>query len=209
MTTTVSFVSQKGGPGKSTLARALAREAAAGGLKVKLCDLDLQQGTSLEWNRTRLAAGIEPSISVEAFPTAAKALAIADQYDLLVLDGPARASAGTLEIAKASDLVIQPSGAALDDLRPAVKLFHELVKAGIPSARLVFALNHIATDAEEADARAYAEEAGYQVLDGALVERPLYRKAQNAGLAVTETKHANLRDKADTIIQSIVNRISG
>lgn len=209
MAVTVAFVSQKGGPGKSTLARALSREAAASGLRVKLADLDLQQGTSLEWNRTCLQAGIEPSISVESFPTAAKALAIAGEYDLLVINGPARASAGTLEIARASDLVVQPSGAALDDLRPAVKLFHELTKAGIPSQRLVMALNHVATEAEEADARAYVEQAGYSVLAGSLVERPLYRQAQNAGLAVTEAKHARLRERADALVQSIVNRIEG
>ncbi len=208
MAAVVAFVSQKGGPGKSTLARALAREGAASGLKVKLADLDLQQGTSLDWSRTRLQFGIEPSISVEAFSTAAKALAVADQYDLLVIDGPARASAGTLEIAKASDLIIQPSGASLDDLRPAVKLFHELVKAGIPLERLAIALNHVATDAEEADARAYVGQAGYAVLAGCLVERPLYRQAQNGGFAVTEAKHARLRERADVLIQSIVNRIA-
>jgi chromosome partitioning protein len=35
MTAIVAFVSQKGGVGKSTLTRALAREAAVGGLKAK------------------------------------------------------------------------------------------------------------------------------------------------------------------------------
>ena len=44
----VAFISQKGGVGKSTLARALAREAAAGGLGVKIADLDTQQGTSVD-----------------------------------------------------------------------------------------------------------------------------------------------------------------
>ena len=34
MAAVVAFVSQKGGVGKSTLSRALAREAAAGGLRV-------------------------------------------------------------------------------------------------------------------------------------------------------------------------------
>lgn len=43
MASVVAFVSQKGGVGKSTLARALAREAAAGGLRVKVADLDTQQ----------------------------------------------------------------------------------------------------------------------------------------------------------------------
>ncbi|MEX3945981.1 ParA family protein, partial [Paraburkholderia sp. BR10937] len=60
MASVIAFVSQKGGVGKSTLARALARETAAGGLKTKVADLDTQQGTTVDWHRTRMDAGIEP-----------------------------------------------------------------------------------------------------------------------------------------------------
>ena len=42
----VSLVSQKGGVGKSTLARALAMALETGGMKVLLADLDPQQSTS-------------------------------------------------------------------------------------------------------------------------------------------------------------------
>jgi chromosome partitioning protein len=209
MASVIALVSQKGGVGKSTLARALAREAAAGGLRVKIADLDTQQGTSVDWHRTRMDAGIEPVVSAEAFKTAAQALAIADHFDVLVIDGPARTSQATLEIARVADLVVQPTGASLDDLRPAVREFHALVKAGVPKERLAFALNRIGTDAEEADARAYLAEAGYAVLNGCLVERPAYRKAQNEGRAVTETRYAALNTRADALIQSLIDRIGG
>jgi chromosome partitioning protein len=154
-------------------------------------------------------AGIEPAVSAEAFKTAAQALAIADHFDLLVIDGPARTSQATLEIALVADLVVQPTGASLDDLRPAVREFHALVKAGVPKERLAFALNRIGTDAEEADARAYLAEAGYAVLSGCLVERPAYRKAQNEGRAVTETRYAALNMRADTLIQALIDKIGG
>jgi chromosome partitioning protein len=95
-TTIIAFVSQKGGVGKSTLSRALAREAAVGGLTVKIADLDTQQGTSADWNRIRLNARIEPVLAVEAFATATQALRVADHYNLLIIDGPARTSSGTL-----------------------------------------------------------------------------------------------------------------
>lgn len=78
--TVVAFVSQKGGVGKSTLARGLAREAAIAGMRVKLCDLDTQQGTATEWRRRRLDAGAEPVVSVEGFKTAQQALAHAPGY---------------------------------------------------------------------------------------------------------------------------------
>lgn len=102
MAAVVAFVSQKGGVGKSTLARALAREAAAGELRVKIADLDTQQGTSVDWHRARLGISIEPIVSVEAFKTASQALAAADGFDLLIIDGPARTSKATLEIARSS-----------------------------------------------------------------------------------------------------------
>jgi chromosome partitioning protein len=207
MTTIIAFVSQKGGVGKSTLSRALAREAAHNGLKVKIADLDTQQGTSVDWHRTRLQAGITPAVAAEAFATAAQALKIAEHYDLLIIDGPARTSSGTLDIAKVADLVVQPTGASRDDLLPAVREFHALVQAGIPKDKMVFALNHIGTPAEEAEARAYIAEAGYAVLEGCLLERPAYRKAQNTGHAVTETSFRNLTSKADALIQTLIDRV--
>ena len=39
MAAVIAFISQKGGVGKSTLARALAREAAVSGLKVKIAGI--------------------------------------------------------------------------------------------------------------------------------------------------------------------------
>jgi chromosome partitioning protein len=207
MTTIVSFVSQKGGVGKSTLARALAREAAASGLKVKIADLDTQQGTSVDWHRTRLEHGIHPAISVEAFKTAASAINEASQFDLLIIDGPARTSTGTLEIAKKSDLIVQPTGASVDDLKPAVREFHALIREGVPKEKMTFALNRIGTESEERDCRVYINEAGYTALNGFLPEKAGYRQAQNDGYAVTETSFKSLRTKADTLIQSIVDRI--
>jgi chromosome partitioning protein len=203
----VAFVSQKGGVGKSTLARALAREAAAGGLSVKVADMDVQQGTLVNWQRRRLAAGREPSVSVESFRNAGSALNGRDSFDLLVLDGPARASSATLEIAKASDLVVQPTGASLDDLEPAVLTFHELVREGISREKLLFALCRMQTEAEVRDCRSYLTEARYAILEGFLPERPAYRAVQNVGFAVTEIRYLSLRKQAEALVQGIVDRI--
>jgi chromosome partitioning protein len=207
LATIIAFVSQKGGVGKSTLSRALAREAAAGGLKTKIADLDTQQGTCIDWHRARLQAGYKPEVAAEAFQSAEKALDAAAHYDLLIIDAPARTSRGTLEIARVADLVVQPTGASVDDLRPAVREFHALVKEGIPKTKLTFALNHIGTPAEEVDARGYIAEAGYAVLDGCLLERPAYRKAQNAGHSITETSYAGLNAKADALIQALIDKV--
>lgn len=189
------------------MARALVREAADNGLRAKIADLDTQQTTSVDWQRSRLQAGIKPDVAVEAFATAEQALKVADHFDLLILDGPARTSRGTLAIARLADLVVQPTGASADDLRPAVREFHALVQAGIPKAKLAFALNRIGTEAEEAEARAYISEAGYDVLEGCLLERPAYRKAMNVGRAITETSYAGLNAKADALIQALIDKV--
>jgi chromosome partitioning protein len=205
----IGFVSQKGGVGKSTLARGIGREAAAGGLSVKIADLDVQQGTSVNWYRRRLEAGIEPIFSVESFKTAAQALKLAPQFDYLIIDGPARASAATLEIARAASLIVQPTGSSVDDLEPAVLTFHELVRDGISRDILVFALSRVGTDAEEFEARAYIKQAGYAVLDGSIQERPAYRQASNVGLSITETRYPQLNKRADILIQAMVDRTDG
>lgn len=203
----VAFISQKGGVGKSTLARGLAREAAKSGLTVKLADLDTQQSTSTDWHRLRLAQNCRPIIPVQAYASATAAMRDARGVDYFVVDAPARASKGTLEIAKVSDLVIQPTGASLDDLRPAVRVFHELKAAGIKPERMRFALCRIGTPAEEADARAFLEEAGYAVLRGCMLERPAYRAAQGIGKSVTETPFPTLNKKADALISAIARSL--
>ena len=205
--TVIAFVSQKGGVGKSTLARGLAREAAKSGLAVKIADLDTQQGTSVEWHRRRLNEGVEPVVSVEGYKTADQALLQAVHYDLLIIDAPARASEGTQKIAERAQLVVQPTNPALDDLGPAVRLFHELTKAGIPKSRLVFALNPVLTETEEVSAREYLREAGYAVLQGYIPSKTSYRDAQNHGRAITETRYGALNEKADSLIQSLINLV--
>jgi chromosome partitioning protein len=207
MTAIIAFISQKGGVGKSTLARALAREAATSDLRVKIADLDAEQATCIDWHKTRTQRGIEPFISTELFRSVQAAIKAGSSYDLLVIDGPAMASADTTKIAKEAHLLVQPTGSGLDDLRPAVRVFHGLVTADIDPKKLIFALNHIGTEPEADAARAFIEEAGYSVLPGYLPERPAYRMAQNDGLAITETRFATLKKQADTLIQALIDRV--
>ena len=69
----VSFISQKGGVGKSTLARALA--AVAGHfMRVRLADLDEQQATVMEWERSRKKDTTRSPCEVVAYASASKAI---------------------------------------------------------------------------------------------------------------------------------------
>ena len=55
--------------------------------------------------------------------------------------------------------------------------------------------------------RGYIAEAGYGVLPGYLPERAGYRLAQNGGFAITETRFAQLNERADALIQALIDRI--
>lgn len=207
----ISFVSQKGGVGKSTLARASAVALTQAGYRVRLCDLDTQQGTSIEWYRLRLNNGNPPLASVEMYGTIAQAirsgLDITPNFDILIIDAPGRASEATAELARSSHIIIQPATGTLDDMRPGVMLFHELTKLKIPRKRMFFALNRITTDHEEATAREYITMAGYAALNTSLLDKVGYKSAQNEGLSITETQWPTLNTRATGLVSEIVDKL--
>jgi chromosome partitioning protein len=204
----VAMVSQKGGVGKSTLARLLAREFAAQHWRVKIADLDFSQATSFQWRARRLEAQLEPDVAVEQFGRLEQVLKVADSYDLVIFDGAPHSSQTTRALALASDLTVIPTGLAVDDLQPSVTLAHELVKAGVPRSYLVFALCRVGSSLSEIDdARDYLEQAGYPVLAGSLPEQVAYRRASDEGRALTETRFPTLNQRAEQLAQALVDKI--
>ncbi|WBU58763.1 ParA family protein [Paracoccus sediminicola] len=205
----IGMVSQKGGAGKSTLARLFARELAKDGFAVKIADLDTQQTTCTEWAADRAEAKIEPEIQVQPFGNIKTALAEAPRFDAYILDGRPHSSQQTLDIAKAADLVVIPTGQTKDDLRPAVKLAHGLADAGISPGKIAFALVKTTnSDAELNAARTYLEQTDYTTLDGFVPVSTAYGIAHDAGKVITETPHRTLNEKAERLAQSIIDRLA-
>lgn len=202
----IGVVSQKGGVGKSTMSRLIAREYAEAGWDVKIADLDISQGTSTDWKKRREENRLTPEIAVEPFRTVAQALKHAAVHDLVVLDGAPHSMQGTLEIAKTSNLLVLPTGLALDDLKPSVLLAHELVEASIPKEKIVFALCRVGDRENEVEeARTYIKRAGYTVLKGSLPEKTAYRRASDEGRAVSEVTFLTLRQRAEEVAQGIID----
>jgi chromosome partitioning protein len=206
----IGIVSQKGGVGKSTIARLLAREYVNAGWHAKIADLDIAQGTSFSWQARRLRNDIKPAVAVERFGAVEQALRVADHYDLLILDGPPHSSVGTLRIAQASDFVVLPSGLALDDLEPSVLLGQELTRKGVSANKLAFAFCRIGdSEAELSEAREYVTQARFRVVQEAMPERVAYRRAFDQGRSATETPFVSLNQKADALAQGIINLVNG
>ena len=207
MATIIACVSQKGGVGKSTLTRTFAVEAMKEGINTHIADLDIQQATSFEWSRRRADGKISPPISAATYGTAEAALQASKNYDLLIIDGPARTSASTLEIARIADLIIQPSGSSKDDLNPAIRAFHELTDHNIPEKKLIIALCRIQSKKQIGVAKSYIKAAGYNVLDNGLQEKIGYQEALNDGKGLTETKYDKLNEEALLVMKELVENL--
>jgi chromosome partitioning protein len=208
MTLMIGMVSQKGGVGKSTLARLIAREYASSSWNVKIADLDISQGTSTDWKQRREQNGLEPEVAVEPFRTVAQAIKVSSLYDLMVFDGPPHSMSGTLEIAKASTLTVLPTGLSLDDLKPSIMLAHELVDNGISPEKILFVLCRVGDRENEiSEARTYIKRAGYECSLGSLPEKTAYRRASDEGKALCEVSYSTLRERAEEIAQSVVDSI--
>ena len=205
----IGCVGQKGGIGKSSCSRLIAREYAQAGWTVKIADLDTAQGSSVDWKKRRDQNGIQPEVAVESFRTVGQALKVAPSYDLMIFDTPPHSSTGTKEIARAADLVILPTGLSLDDLRPSVLLAHELKDAGIPVDRLVFVLWRVGDRENEInEARQYIGQAGYLVLPGSIPERTAYRRASDEGRALSEVRHQSLRLRSEEVAQGVIDQLT-
>lgn len=204
----VSFLSQKGGVGKSTLARALAAVGATGNLRVRLADLDIQQQTAVRWGKARKLRAAASPIEVSAFRTFQEALEDSDAYDLVIVDTPGHTSSATGTVARASHVVVVPTSATIDDLYPTVLLLHALEEIGIPRNRIAIALCRVLEPGEEKVARDYVEAAGYELLPGYIPERATYRSAQNRGHALTEAVDAAGDDPTNLLIEGLLRKIA-
>lgn len=216
----IAIISQKGGVGKSTLARALAVEMARLGLRALLADCDPKQLTSFAWAQDRLRAKLSPAIACRNFETIKVALdyaaANSDTFDILVLDGPARTTEGTLLAAHACDLVIQPASSGDDDLKPAFREFTSLVKQGIPLAKLWIAPCRLSSEAELAEIKAACKgaispyqqnEFQFNCLTNFTFEKASYKKTLKEGKTLTEDKFYSLRSKAFELVREIAKKL--
>jgi chromosome partitioning protein len=198
----ISCLSQKGGVGKSTLSRLVARTFASNGWSVKICDFNTRQLTSVDWVAMRMQAGIEPAIDAQPM-TSIKRLN-KEPYDMLVIDGAPDSDQNSLEAARISHLVVIPTGVTVDDLKPQVGFANELVHKGVPREKLLFVLNKTGiSDVPVREATQFLRAQGFLVADTDISTKDGYQIAQNSGHAITETKYPSLNQRADALATEI------
>ena len=205
---TVSFVSQKGGVGKSALARLTAVGAVYRGYRTLLADFDLKQITCVEWNALRLRNSIQPDIDTRAFKSLKKLRKSEEGVDFIVVDTPGLADDLSHEIAEDSDVVFLPTSHSGDDLRPTLALARKLAKHGA-EGRVVLVLSKIGRSETQIERAMEAiAESGFELLGEPWPLRDGFVGDLDSGRAGREARNPHLRDIAAKVEEAIFARVA-
>ena len=180
----ISIISQKGGVGKTTLATALAVEAAHDGKRALLLDLDPQASASF-WNDSR-PEGTGPAVTAippARLETVLKASDEADA-DLVLIDTPPFAKDIAYEAAKLADFVLIPAKPAVLDIIAMTRTV-DLVKAFSRRAAVVLTFCPPA-GRELEEAREAVDQLGVELCPVRIGSRIAFSRAQQSGRAAQE-----------------------
>lgn len=179
----ITIAMQKGGVGKSTLARSLAVAAARDGLSVLIIDMDAQQSVS-QWAERR-----EDDMPVVEFSTEnelPKKLKLANgAADLVVIDTPPARSTEAPAAVEVADLVLIPT---TPDVEPLEQMPRTL-RLCRGFSRPVWAVINMANPtgpAEVAQTREVIEAMGAKAAPVVLHRRKSHRDASASGQTVQE-----------------------
>ena len=188
----ISFLNQKGGVGKTTLALHAAAALARSG-RVLVVDAD-PQGSALDWSSARSTAPIAfPVIGLPKNTLHKQLPSIGRDYEWVIVDGPPRVN----EIAKAaiaaSDLVVIPVLPSPLDVWAAEEILTLIAECAVVNPRLQarFAVNRLFSGTtlgrEVTDALAALPDK-VPVFATAIRNRTVYAKAIRSGATALETQ---------------------
>ena len=186
----VSFLNQKGGVGKTTLALHTAAAVALAGHQVVLVDAD-PQASALDWLASRKADPIFPVVGMPRPVLHRQVPDFAATCDLLVIDGPPALTDIARSAIVASDLVLIPVTPSPYDVWAAGDLVRLVEEARISRpdlvAHFVISRKIVGTAIGEAVEVALAEWPSVPVLPARVSQRVVFAEAAAAGSTVLET----------------------
>jgi chromosome partitioning protein len=192
----VAVINRKGGSGKSTLATHIAAQAARGGARVMLGDVDRQQ-SSLSWLRRRAAHSAAAGAEITGWAAEpSSVLRPPAGVTHVVLDTPGGLHGiGLARVVMGADAVLVPLCASAFDRESAQACLDELralprVAAGRCSVGLVGMRLDSRTHAA-AELRAWAEQRGH-VYVGSVREAQAYVRAAEQGLTLFDLPPAKV-----------------
>ena len=190
----ISFLNQKGGVGKTTLAVHTAAAFAMRGRKVLLIDADPQH-SALDWTAAREESGLEPLFVTVGMPkpTIHKEVErLGEPYEVVVIDGPPRVTDLARSAIMASDMVLVPVQPSPYDVWACHEVVTLLKDAAIYKAALKygFTINRkiVGTTLGRDVLGALAEYEGVPILPASVSQRIEFAKSAAGGRIVMETE---------------------
>lgn len=180
---TITFLSQKGGSGKTTLAVHVAVAAAEAGEQVVLVDTDIQKSATTWGENRNEATPVVATVPAGDIPRVTAAAEV-EGMTIMLIDTAPHAAPDASRAVIASDLVIIPCRPTAFDLA-AVGNAVDIVKAG--KGKAVFVLSACPPRAPEvAEARQLLAGYGFAIAPVEITERRAFARAVAIGRAVTE-----------------------
>ncbi len=187
------MISQKGGAGKSTLARQLAVLAGEAGTSI-LIDRD-SQGTTTKWWQRRQALQLSLErpdlLDLDGTDLTAAVTALRKQHGIVFVDTRPAVAEPEAEAARIADLVIVPVRPSPDDLEAVgetLKILRRLDK------RAVVIVNAAKNEVRARDARAALSRYPVPVCPVHVGDRAVYLDASLEGRGIGEMRGAAARD---------------
>ncbi len=200
----ISFISQKGGSGKTTLCVNMAALAFSNGVSVAIIDLD-PQASSSSWVAVRNDALTVLSCHPPLLNKTIEYLQ-GNGYSLIFIDTPPHNSTAAANAIKVADFVVVPVRPSSFDLA-ATSATLDLIKANTtPSGAVLNAIPSGTTVADSAED--FLLESGFEVL-GRIGHRMAIQHALTAGKGVVELDPNSLASEEITSLwNSIVERMA-
>lgn len=199
----ISFLNEKGGTGKSTVASNIATALHRQGKKVVLIDAD-PQGTSRDWRSASPEnADLPPVVAIDRPQMLANSLSSL-LAEIAIIDAPAKAeqmAAAIVRVSHIAILVIQPSGADVWASAAAVKMIQSRRDAGgtIDAAFLVNRASG-STKLSKLIKDGSWNEYGIEQLTATIGNRIAFAQALTDGISVFDLKDATAKAEILAII---------
>jgi chromosome partitioning protein len=181
---TVAVVINKGGTGKTTIARALGTSAAAAGLNVLVLDMDTQQNAT-QWGRRRKQPLPIVRFTTENDLMDELARAKAAGCELVIIDTPPARSTEAPAAVEAADLVLVPFTADIE----AFEQLPRTARLARTTAKPAVAILNLATPnsrSEEEASRGVLEALGLPMAPAVLHRFKVHRDASREGMTAQE-----------------------